>query len=66
MPEFLGKLRPITSLSAVVIRKDGTRVDLGVIAGKGSDDPEEIKKGRKGRDLIDRLIKKERKEQRNG
>jgi hypothetical protein len=55
------KARPKASISARVIRKDGTIVDLGVIAGEGKKDPANEEKGRKGRELLNKLFKKEAK-----
>ncbi len=56
------KARPKASISARVIKKDGTIVDLGVIAGEGKKDLANEEKGRKGRALLDKLFKKEAKD----
>ena len=57
---YVGKVkRPIASIGAVVIKADGTRVDLGTIAGEGRDDPANKKKGAEGRAKLNKLLKKE-------
>ena len=57
---YLGKVkRPKASVSAVVIKADGTRIDVGTIAGEGRDDPENLEKGRRARARINALLKKE-------
>jgi hypothetical protein len=64
---FLGKVeRPKASISAVVIKADGTRIDVGTIAGEGRDDPANLEKGKSARARINALLKKEKKEARNG
>jgi hypothetical protein len=57
---YVGKVkRPKASLSAVVIKADGTRVDLGTIAGEGRNDPGNLEKGRQGRQALDAMLKAE-------
>ncbi len=57
---YVGKVkRPKAALSAVVIKADGTRVDLGTIAGEGRNVPENLEKGRLGRETLDAMLKKE-------
>jgi len=58
---YVGKSRPKASISARVIKADGTIVDLGVIAGEGKKEPANEEKGRKGRELLTKLFKKETK-----
>ena len=58
---YIGKTkRPKGRVMAKVIRKDGTEVDLGTIAGSGRNDPVNIKKGKEGRDRLARLDKEAR------
>ena len=52
--------RPKASLSAVYIAPDGTRVDLGVLAGEGRDAPDNIAKGQAARKAIDKLTEKQK------
>ncbi|MFA5054137.1 MAG: hypothetical protein WC565_08760 [Parcubacteria group bacterium] len=58
--------RPKASLSAVVIKADGTRVDLGMIAGEGRNDPANLEKGKAGRERLDAMLAKEKKEAHHG
>lgn len=58
--------RPKAVISAVYTAPDGTKVDLGVLAGDGRDAPENIEKARKAREEIEKINKKELKERRNG
>ena len=52
--------RPKASLSAVYIAPDGTRVDLGVLAGEGRDNPANLEKGKAARKRIDKLTEKQK------
>ena len=64
---YIGKTnRPKASISAVVIKADGTRIDVGTIAGEGRNDPANIEKGKSARARINALLKKEEKEARHG
>jgi hypothetical protein len=57
---YIGKVkRPKASIGAVVIKKDGTRIDLGTIAGEGRNVPDNLEKGRLGRETLDAMLKKE-------
>jgi hypothetical protein len=57
---YIGKIkRPKASLGAVVIKKDGTRIDLGTIAGEGRNEPDNLEKGRLGREALDAMLKEE-------
>ena len=51
--------RPKASLSAVYIAPDGTKVDLGVLAGEGRDNPANLEKGKAARKAIDKMTKKD-------
>ena len=60
MPSYTGRVkRPKGSISARVIKANGRIVDLGTIAGEGLHDPKNLEKGRKGRELLNKLINKE-------
>jgi hypothetical protein len=57
---YIGKVkRPKASIGAVVIKKDGTRIDLGTIAGEGRNVPDNLEKGRLGRETLDAMLKQE-------
>jgi len=58
--------RPKGSISARVIKADGTIVEIGTIAGEGRDAPENLEKGRKARERLNAMLKKELKEERHG
>ena len=58
--------RPKASISAIVIKKDGTRIDVGTIAGEGRDDPANLEKGKSARARINALLKEEKKEAHHG
>jgi len=58
--------RPKASLSAVVIKADGTRIDVGTIAGEGRDAPANLEKGKQARARLDAMIAKEKKEAHHG
>jgi len=59
MPELFGVSRPKASVSARVIKADGTIIDLGTIAGEGREDPANMQKGREARERLNRLVKEE-------
>ena len=64
MPEISAHVeRPIASVSAVLIKADGTRIDIGTIAGEGRDDPKNVEKGKNARARINALLKKEQKKE---
>ena len=52
--------RPKASVSAVYIAPDGTKVDLGILAGEGRDAPDNIAKGQAARKRIDKLTEKQK------
>lgn len=58
--------RPKSSVSAVYIAPDGTRVDLGILAGEGRDDPANLAKGKAARHRVDQLNAKCEKEAGHG